>query len=44
MQKALKNTNRITKKECYEYKELNNLNDLEIFKNYLIEQKILYPF
>ena len=44
MQKALKNTNRITKKECYEYKELNNLNDLEVFTNYLIEQKILYPF
>lgn len=42
MQKHLKNTKRITKKECFEFKELNNANDIIIFKNYLIEQKMLY--
>jgi dTDP-glucose pyrophosphorylase len=39
MQQKLKNTKRITKKECFEFKELNNANDISIFKNYLIEQK-----
>lgn len=37
MKKALKKNNRITKKECIEFKELNNSNDITMFKNYLIE-------
>jgi hypothetical protein len=42
MQKALKQTSRITKKECLEFKELNDANDIIIFYNYLLEQKMLY--
>lgn len=42
MQEELKNNNRITKKECLEFKELNDANDIYSFTNYLIEQKILY--
>jgi hypothetical protein len=42
MQEELKNNNRITKKECLEFKELNDANDVSSFTNYLIEQKILY--
>lgn len=42
MRKALKQTNRITKRECLEFKELNDANDITMFYNYLFEQKILY--
>jgi dTDP-glucose pyrophosphorylase len=40
MKKSLKNTKRITKKECFEFKELNDANDITIFKNYLMEEKM----
>jgi dTDP-glucose pyrophosphorylase len=37
MKKELKKNNRITKKECDEFKELNDSHDVTMFKNYLIE-------
>lgn len=38
MKREMKKNNRITKKECIEFKELENSNDVTIFKNYLINQ------